>query len=112
MCGSREDEEVTGQVVAVLGSVRIDGEVGDQVGRRARVGRLGPKAVVNGDVVSVGGRVRRADGSQVHGGVTEVSLADADAKLHLGPWMGRRRTGSLFDGFGALPRPAGEHVPV
>src|SRR5262249_20157600 len=26
-----EDEEVTGQVVAVLGSVRIDGEVGDQV---------------------------------------------------------------------------------
>ena len=99
-----EDEAVSGQVVAVIGSVRIDGEVGDQVVAVLGSVDLGPKAVVNGDVVSVGGRVRRADGSQVRGGVTEVSLADADAKLHLGPWMGGVGLGTLFDGFGALPR--------
>jgi hypothetical protein len=98
-----EDEAVSGQVVAVIGSVKIDGEVGDQVVAVLGSVDLGPKAVVNGDVVSVGGRVRRADGSQVHGGVTEVSLADADAKLHLGPWMGGVGLGTLFDGFGALP---------
>jgi hypothetical protein len=97
------DEAVSGQVVAVIGSVRIDGEVGDQVVAVLGSVDLGPKAVVNGDVVSVGGRVRRADGSQVHGAVTEVSLADADAKLHLGPWIGGIGLGTLFDGFGALP---------
>ena len=98
-----EDEEVTGQVVAVLGSVRIDGEVGDQVVAVLGSVELGPKAVVNGDIVSVGGRVRRAEGSQVRGGVTEVSLADADARLHMAPWIGHVGLLSLFDGFGALP---------
>lgn len=98
-----EDEEVTGQVVAVLGSVRIDGEVGDQVVAVLGSVELGPKAVVNGDIVSVGGRVRRAEGSQVRGGVTEVSLADADARLHMAPWIGHVGVLSLFDGFGALP---------
>jgi hypothetical protein len=98
-----EDEEVTGQVVAVLGSVRIDGEVGDQVVAVLGSIDLGPKAVVNGDIVSVGGHVRRAEGSQVRGGVTEVSLADADARLHMAPWIGHVGLLSLFDGFGALP---------
>ena len=95
-----EDEEVAGQVVAVLGSVRIEGEVGDQVVAVLGSVDLGPKAVVRGDIVSVGGRVRRAEGSQVHGGVTEVSLADANARLHIRPWLGDV---SFFDGFGALP---------
>ena len=99
-----EDEEVTGQVVAVLGSVRIDGEVGDQVVAVLGSVDLGPKAVVKGDIVSVGGHVRRADGSQVRGGVTEVSLADADARLHIAPWTGHVGRVSLFDGFGAFPR--------
>jgi len=98
-----EDEEVTGEVVAVLGSVRIDGEVGDQVVAVLGSVELGPKAVVNGDIVSVGGHVRRAEGSQVRGGVTEVSLADADARLHIAPWMGHAGLLPFFDGFGALP---------
>lgn len=98
----REDERVTGQVVAVIGSVRIDGEVGDQVVAVLGSVNLGPKAVVNGDIVSVGGRVRRAEGSQVRGAVTEVSLADADTRLHIGPWAGGILP--LFDGFGAFPR--------
>ena len=100
----REDEQVSGQVVAVIGSVRIDGEVGDQVVAVLGSVNLGPKAVVNGDIVSVGGRVRRAEGSQVRGAVTEVSLADADTRLHIGPWAGGIGALSLFDGFGAFPR--------
>ena len=98
-----EDEEVTGQVVAVIGSVRIDGEVGDQVVAVLGSVDLGPKAVVNGDIVSVGGRVRRAAGSQVRGAVTEVSLADADARLHIAPWLGGFGAPSWFGGFGAFP---------
>jgi hypothetical protein len=98
-----EHEVVAGQVVAVLGSARIDGEVGDQVVAVLGSVNLGPKAIVRGDIVSVGGRVRRAEGSQVHGAVTEVSLADAGARLHVVPGIGNIGPLSLFDGFGALP---------
>ena len=98
-----ENEQVTGQVIAVLGSVRVDGEVGDQVVAVLGSIDLGPKAVVNGDIVSVGGHVRRAEGSQVRGGVTEVSLADANARLHITPWVEDFGLLSFFDGFGALP---------
>ena len=62
--GCEEDEEVTGQVVAVLGSVRIDGAVGDQVVAVLGSVELGPKAVVRGDIISVGGRVHRSEGAR------------------------------------------------
>ena len=75
-----EGEEVSGQVVAVLGSVRIDGEVGHQVVAVLGTVELGPHAVVHGDVVTVGGRLRRAPGAQVRGSVTEVSLGDLGAR--------------------------------
>ena len=55
-----EGEEVSGQVVAVLGSVRIDGEVSQQVVAVLGNVELGPRAVVHGDVVTVGGRLRKA----------------------------------------------------
>lgn len=100
----REDEEITGQIVAVIGSVRIDGDVGDQVVAVLGSVYLGPKAVVHRDVVSIGGRVRRAEGAQVLGGVTEVSLADANARLRSVPWLGEIGALSLLDGFGAVPR--------
>jgi hypothetical protein len=100
----REDEAITGQIVAVIGSVRIDGEVGDQVVAVLGSVYLGPKAVAHSDVVSIGGRVRRAEGAQVLGGVTEVSLADADARLRMAPWIGDIGILSLLDGFGAVPR--------
>jgi hypothetical protein len=100
----REDEEITGQIVAVIGSVRIDGEVGDQVVAVLGSVYLGPKAVLHRDVVSVGGRVRRAEGAQVLGGVTEVSLADADARLRTVPWISDLGVLALLDGFGAVPR--------
>lgn len=98
------DESIAGQVVAVLGSVRVDGEVGDQVVAVLGSVDLGPNAVVRGDVVSVGGRVNRAPGAQIRGGVTEVGLgrgvnvAMVPWGVGWGPWWGP---------FGALPRLVG-----
>lgn len=98
----REDEEVTGQVVAVLGSVRIDGTVGDQVVAVLGSVELGPKAVVRGDIISVGGRVHRSEGAQVRGGVTEVSLGHVELPTEIVPWLAGV---GLFSGpFGAIPR--------
>jgi hypothetical protein len=99
-----EDEEVTGQVVAVLGSVRVDGEVGDQVVAVLGSVELGPRAVVRGDVVSVGGRVRRAPGAQTRGGVTEVAFADPDFRVRAAPWLDGWGPFVPFVSFGAVPR--------
>ena len=93
-----------GEVVAVLGSVRVDGEVGDQVVAVLGSVELGDKAVVHGDVISVGGRVQRAPGAQIRGAVTDISLADARFNEHLGPWVGGLGVLSLFGGLGAFPR--------
>ncbi len=100
----REGEEVTGQVVAVIGSVKIDGEVGDQVVAVLGSVDLGPHAVVRGDIVSVGGRVRRAPGAQVRGGVTEVGVGETGWNPGALPWLGGIGLLSFFDGFGAVPR--------
>lgn len=99
-------EAVSGQVVAVLGSVRIDGEVGDQVVAVMGSVDLGPTAVVRGDVVSVGGRVRRAEGAEIRGGVTEVSLASPGGPVVTGPWV-HWGGGPWFDHFSAVPKLVG-----
>jgi len=98
-----EGEEVTGQVVAVLGSVRIDGEVGDQVVAVLGSVDLGPHAVVHGDVVTVGGHLRRAPGSQINGAITEVSLADVGARINA-PWLDGWRPLYGFGGFRPVAR--------
>jgi hypothetical protein len=98
------NESVSGQVVAVIGSVRIDGEVGDQVVAVLGSIDLGPNAIVRGDVVSVGGRVRRAEGAQIRGGVTEISLGQAGVPIQVhwpDEWWGPMY---VFGGFGAVPR--------
>jgi hypothetical protein len=99
-----KDEEVTGQVIAVLGSVRIDGEVGDQVVAVLGSVELGPTAIVGGDIVSVGGRIRREPGAQARRGVTEVSLGDSGLGVHLGPWFDGWGPFMSFGSFGAVPR--------
>lgn len=101
--GVREDESISGQVVAVIGSVRIDGQVDDQVVAVLGSVNLGPKAVVKGDVVSVGGRVRRAEGSRISGNVTEVAFADPNLYMDFEPLFDWARF-DLIDGFGAVPR--------
>ncbi|HEU4463518.1 MAG TPA: hypothetical protein VFS53_00595 [Gemmatimonadota bacterium] len=69
----RSEEVVNGDVVAVLGSVEVDGRVtGDVVAVGGSVD-LGPEAVVEGEVVVVGGMLDRAPGAQIMGGVEEVA---------------------------------------
>lgn len=96
-----DNEAVDGAAVAVFGNVRIDGAVRQEAVAVLGSVTLGPKAVVGGDVVSVGGRVRRAEGARVEGAVTEVSFADSDFGLRVGPWFGPVH---LFGGFDGLPR--------
>ena len=100
------DEEITGQVVAVFGSVRVHGKVGDQVVAVMGSVLLGPESVVDGDVVSVGGRVYREGGAEARRGVTEVAMDALPFGVfggHIGPW---HSWGDMpwFSSFGAIPR--------
>ena len=66
-----EGEVVSGDVVAIGGAVRIDGEV---TGNAVAIGGgldLGPHANVHGDAVSVGGAFRRDPGARVGGKVVD-----------------------------------------
>jgi hypothetical protein len=102
-----EDENLSGQAVAVMGSVRVDGEVADQVVAVMGSVHLGPRAVVRGDIVSVGGRIHRAPGSQVRGDVTEVALGGGIPGSRHG-WPGWSVVAGprfgVWDGFGGVPR--------
>jgi hypothetical protein len=102
-------EEITGQAVAVFGSVRVDGKVDDQVVAVFGNVVLGSDAVVGGDVVSVGGRVIRDPGAETRGGVTEVALTDSWGPF-FGPWTRGWEGGPFFLTFGALPRLIGTGV--
>jgi hypothetical protein len=96
-----EGEEVAGQVVAVLGDIRIDGRVDEQVVAVLGSVDLGPHADVRGDVVAVGGDLRRAPGAQVGGAVTEVSPGIGGVRVNAGPWLGW----GPFRVHGLTPRP-------
>lgn len=80
------DETVNGQVVAVFGSVRIDGQVTDQVVSVMGSVTLGPDADVGGDVIAVGGRINMADGARVKGDVREISFRSPDVSVNWSPW--------------------------
>lgn len=102
------DERVDGQAVAVIGSVRVEGEVRQQVVAVLGNVELGPNAVVGGDVISVGGRVRRASTSQVRGGITEVALGrgvNVDV-----PGVAWTPLAFFFGPFGAVARLIGSMV--
>jgi cytoskeletal protein CcmA (bactofilin family) len=98
-----EDESIDGQAVAIMGSVRVDGEVGNQVVAVLGSVDLGPKAVVHGDVISVGGRVHRREGSQIRGAVTEVALSEPNIHLDFVPLFDWQHFW-FFNGWGAIPR--------
>ncbi len=70
-----EDEHVTEAVVAIGGSVTVNGRVDDDVVAVGGSVSLGPRAVVRGDVTAVGGRVNRQDGAVVEGKINEVGIS-------------------------------------
>jgi hypothetical protein len=112
-----ERDEAVREAVAVFGSVKVDGEVRDQVVSVFGSVDLGPEAVVHGYVVAVGGRVRRAEGARTTGAVTEISMAeislgDPDFRMNVPHWF--RGWGGPFywfsGGFGSVPRLIGTLV--
>lgn len=68
------DEEVRDAVVAIGGSVRIDGRVRDGVVAVGGNVELGPTAVVHGDILLVGGTLTRTPGSRLSGAVSNVAF--------------------------------------
>ena len=82
-----EDEEVRGAVVAVGGSVEINGRVRDEVVAVGGSVRLGPRAEVYGDVTSVGGSLSRSPAAVVRGQVNEIEFAWPNIRIRpVGPW--------------------------
>ncbi len=69
-----EDEQVDGPVVAVLGSVYVNGRVSDAVVAVGGGVTLGPRAEIRGDVTSVGGGVSRDPGAAVSGQINSVQF--------------------------------------
>lgn len=106
-----EGEIVDGDVVAVGGKVRVDGEVrGDVVAVGGGV-TLGPRAVVEDNVTAVGGSLHREPGAQVNGKAQEIDLG----KFNFEGWTWRRNPvgvwwgsmlGSAFAVVGTLIRVA------
>jgi hypothetical protein len=81
-----EDEAIGDDVVAILGSARVDGRVDGNVVAVGGSVHLGPKASVSGDVTAVGGSVERADGNVVTGQINEIRIA----RPAFGPLVGMR----------------------
>jgi hypothetical protein len=102
------DEEVNGPVVAVFGSVTVNGRVRDNVVAVGGDVRLGPTADVRGDVVAVGGSVDRDSSANVSGQISEVSFPPVAIHpkwdfgwnwvpwFDAGPWRVVRLLGSLL----------------
>lgn len=70
------DEEVTDAVVVIGGSLRVDGRVRDGVVVVGGNVDLGPQADVRGDAVVVGGSLRREQGAQLHGSVSDITFGE------------------------------------
>lgn len=82
------DEIVRGDVVALGGDVRVEGEV---TGNVVVVGGdldAGPEALVGGQALALGGRVDAATGSNIEGGVVSLSMLPSQ-------WFRDRERGRL-----------------
>lgn len=60
--------------VAVGGSVTVNGKVRDSAVAVGGSVILGPNAVIGKDVVAIGGAVKQAQGSKIHGDVVELNI--------------------------------------
>jgi hypothetical protein len=91
------DEQVNGAVVAVGGSIKVDGRVRDNVVAVGGNVTLGPHAEVRGDVTTVGGTIERDPGAIVSGRLNEVGVSTPG--VHIRPnWDMRWGRWPMFDG--------------
>lgn len=89
-----EGEVADGDVVAIGGNVRIDGEVRGDAVAIGGVMTLGPNAQVANNVVVVGGPLRRDPGARIGGRVQTVGLGS----ITLGDWRWGANPLGLFWG--------------
>jgi hypothetical protein len=68
------DEFIERDVVVVMGSATIDGEVGGEVTVVMGSLTLGPEAIVHGEVTVIGGSVTRSPTARIDGGLHNVGL--------------------------------------
>jgi hypothetical protein len=73
-----EDEVITGDVVAIGGSARIDGEVRGEVVVVGGNVELGPRALITRDLAVIGGMLQRAEGARVQGQLHEIGVGELD----------------------------------
>jgi hypothetical protein len=100
------DQVAPTPVIVIGGSATIDGRIDDElvvIGGRVRIG---PTAVIRGDVTAVGGGVEVADAAQVTGTIDDVSVLWPDVRFALRDWWwGIDRAWWAFFGFvGTLMR--------
>jgi len=92
-----EGEMVNGNVVAIGGSVKVNGEVdGDAVSIGGGV-ELGPHAIVTGDAVVIGGTLKRDPGAVIRGKVVDIGNG---MKFDFGNWRWNRLPMGGFRPFG------------
>ncbi len=91
-----ENELVEGPVVAIGGSVTVDGDVREDVVAVGGNVRLGPTARVRGDVTSVGGTIDRDPRAEIDGSTNEVAFRFP--RMHFGPGFWFPATGFLTFG--------------
>lgn len=82
-----EGETVDGPVVAIGGSVVVNGEVREDVVAVGGGVRLGPKARVSGDVTAVGGSVQKDPQAEVDGKINEIGLRMPHVHFGRGFWL-------------------------
>jgi hypothetical protein len=96
-----EGETSNEPIVVIGGSARIDGRAADDVVVVGGSLHLGPKAVVEGNAVSVGGSVIREPGATVRGSIDDNSFLWPNISLAPdwsgeGSWTGFAFWGSVF----------------
>jgi hypothetical protein len=105
-----EDETVEGDVVVIGGSATVNGEVTGDVVAVAGSIHMGPRANVHKGVVVVGGSLAREPGSRVGGEIQEVGFGNIDmSNWRLSPragreWWAGRIFGSAFSLVATLVR--------
>jgi hypothetical protein len=75
-------------IVVIGGSATIDGRVEDDVVVIAGSVRVGPTAVIGGDVVSIGGETIVDPAAQIRGRVDETVISGPDFDIGIGPIIG------------------------
>ena len=88
------DEEILDGVAVVGGSLRVEGRVREGAVVVGGDVHLLPTAVVQGDLVLVGGTLIRDPGSRVTGGVSYVSVGDWSRSVGLFNWWPRLALGN------------------